>query len=164
MASTLYYGSRAKAAIGLAGCVAFVVLGYWLTGLPSIKAIAVGWLSLVFFGAISPFWLSAIFRPNRLIIDNNGFSVRQPLLGTRSYRWSDIAMIFVDKRTMANLVVWQLRNRPAKLAKLKATMGQPNDYDGYLPAGWRVPATEIAAQMEQAHSKFLHGQRTGNGG
>jgi hypothetical protein len=143
-----YYGSRTKAAVGLSCCIAFVALGIWLIGQPSIKAFVGGWLSIAFFGSISPLWMAAIFRPNRLTITDEGFSVHQPLLKTRTYCWSDIAEIFVDRQTAAELVVWTLKERPRALATVKATMGQPNTYDGYLPAGWQAPATEIAAEME----------------
>ena len=145
-----YYGSRTKASIGLSVCMAFAALGIWLIGQPSIKTFVAGWLTIIFFGAISPLWMAAVFRPNLLTITDEGFSVRQALLGTRTYRWSDIASVFVDRQSAADLVVWTLKDRPRTLASFKGWMGQSNTYDGYLPAGWQAPATEIAAEMQSA--------------
>jgi hypothetical protein len=145
-----YYGSRTKAALYLSCCFAFVAIGVWTIGQPSIKAFVGGWLTIGLFGAFSPLWMAAIFRPNRLTITDEGFSVHQTLVRTRTYCWSDIAAIFVHRRAAAELVVWTLKDRPRTLATIKATMGQPNTYDGYLPAGWQAPAIEIAAAMEHA--------------
>ena len=72
-----YYGSRTKASIGLSACIAFAALGIWLIGQPSIKTFVAGWLTIIFFGAISPLWMAAVFRPNLLTITDEGFSVRQ---------------------------------------------------------------------------------------
>ena len=146
-----FYGSRAKAAGGLFVCAAFVSLGFWLLPLTSAITYVGVWLGILFFGAISPLWMAAIVRPNRLEIVEDGFSVRQTLLGTRTYRWSDISAIFINRRSAAEVVVWTLIDRPRTLAKIKAALDQPNDYDGYLPAGWKASATEIAAEMQRAH-------------
>jgi hypothetical protein len=154
MPRTVYYGSRWKAAVGSVLCLAFIALGYWLIHFSTIKSIIAGWLAIIVFGAFFPLWVAAIFRPNRLSITNEGFSVRQVLFGTRKYYWMDVEQISVCGRYAANLVVWTYKVRPKKLAKFKAVIGQPNDYDGYLPAGWQISASDIAAEMNAARQNF----------
>lgn len=113
-----------------------------------------GSIAIIFFGALFPLWPAAIGRPNRVEITNEGFSVRQVFFGTKTYFWNDIEQIGVPGRGVSKLVCWTYKVRPQKLAFFEAIMGRSNNYDGYLPAGWRVSANEVAEEMHAASADF----------
>ena len=88
-----------RLALGLAGCLVFVLLGFWLAGLLGDArdpgSLWIGWLSILFFGACGVAILVRMRdRRDQIVVDRNGILWRQ---------WSDTiipwaAITAIDRR------------------------------------------------------------------
>jgi len=154
-AARTHYGSRWKAGVFFLVCLAFVGVGWWLVRLGTIRTEVIGWLSIGVFGAFALLWLIAIIVPNKLTIHPDGFSVKQWFLPDKPYKFDDIAALGVSRRQRIPMVVWTYKNRSEVLGSVKAALGQPNDYDAYLPVGWQVSSERIAQQITLARQLYV---------
>jgi hypothetical protein len=151
---TEYRGSRWKAALGLALCAGFVLLGRWLSlDTSSFRSMFAGWLSIVVFGPMLALWLGAVITPMRLTVSADGFTFKQPFLPTKHYQWDRIDNLWAEQLRLSSIVVWTYKVRPKGLARVKSLIGQPNHYDAYLPFGWTVSAEDIARDLSDARSE-----------
>jgi hypothetical protein len=149
---TVFIASRWKAAMLTLASLSFVATGAFLIHQPSVKAIAAGWLAILFFGACSVLWVGAIAVPTRLTIITDGFSVKQLLLPEKKYSWEKIDRLWALPRRIAPMVVWTYKERPKLLGSAKAVVGQPNTYDSGLSPVWRISAVELAATLNASRA------------
>ena len=152
-ATTLYQGSRRKAAVAALCGVGFLLVGWYLLNVERpIRHSAeyyhvIGWGTIVLFGAFLLPTMVWLLRPPSVSIDGTGFAVRQPW-GARRYWWADIDDVWAHYHGSRSWVVWTLkerRNRPWWRLMRK--------YDGILSGHWDCSAEEIAWEMNAARDR-----------
>lgn len=154
-ATTLYQGSRRKAAVAALCGVGFLLVGWYLLNVERpIRHSAeyyhvIGWGTIVLFGAFLLPTMVWLLRPPSVSIDGTGFVVRQ-LWGARRYWWADIDDVWAHYHGSRSWVVWTLkerRNRPWWRLMRK--------YDGILSGHWDCSAEEIAWEMNAARDRLI---------
>jgi len=146
--------ARWKAALGVLGSIAFVWMGWVLingTGTalhPAVLQHLTGWTSIVFFGICFLSWLIALFVPDRLVLESDGFSLRRGWRGTKHYRWDEIDRITVLRQMGGARVVWT--NNEQSRAITRAKLG----YDGSLPGGLNMPPIRLAEELLSAKERY----------
>lgn len=147
-----YFASRWKSGLSALGCVAFVLMGWWLTeqiGTSRYSAPvqhAVGWLTIIGFGALFPFWLASTVTPDRLWIGKDCFRVKLALRREKRYLWKDIDRVWVSKSLGSSWVVWNYKPGVKKKHVLTFGFG----YDAALPGHFQVPATKLETELNAA--------------
>ncbi len=140
--------SPLKATLGLAGCIAFVAMGWWLQDEPEVKSKLIGWAAIVTFAAFTPSWLAAVFRPATLSVSRSGLAYHSALR-SRTFAWSEIQEI--EKRKIRGTTIVQLLlNEPHS----------PLDFLGlgrgkfHLGTAWTISQIELADRLLAARARF----------
>lgn len=147
-------GSRRKAAFVTLGGLAFMVGGWLLTtgtGTPRTSPLIqhfIGWMTIIFAVPMSIAWLVSFCVPARLWIDRDGFSFQTFWRKRVHHRWEEIDRVWVLYQRGSSLVVWTTK-RPTRGIN-KTFFG----CDGWLPAGWTLPAEEIEGELNVAKERF----------
>jgi hypothetical protein len=147
-------GSVWKNALYLASSLIFVVGG--LAMLREPDSVGTGWLCLIFFGLGALVFLLLLIRPQRLLLDSQGFTLCGGLVRSpRLVRWRDIEPLFVYRLPRAGKMVG-FNYRPGvgpdtAMARIARRLGA----DGALPKGWPMSPDALADHLNAVRANAL---------
>lgn len=95
---------------------------------------------MAIFAVLSVLWLPSIFIPNRVEIDEEGFTLKTFWKGKKRHQWNDIEQIWITRPFWAEQhVAWRYKKNDGSLKR------RLYDRDHTLPSNtmWSVPNEEI---------------------
>jgi hypothetical protein len=136
--------SRWKILVYLLGCLTFLFLSWGLfQDTPRGDAWKL-WPGVIFFGFGSLALLVLLLRPQRLVLDETGFSLEGGLVvSPRKVRWSDVDKFYVWG---GNSVGYKYRPDATNVPKI-VKVNRAFDADGTLPRAWPVAPDELVAEL-----------------
>lgn len=148
--------SRAKALLGVAGCVAFVALGWWMKDEPGLKPQVAAWLCIPVFGVSAVVWLAALVRPAKLSVTRSGVAFRSAFRA-RTLSWSEIAGVETRKLKASTFVYLRFAD-PQSSQHWSDKVGRLFDWSGpgmfLLGTAWAIPQQELADRLMAARESF----------
>ena len=147
--------SRWKTSIYLAGSLAFVAIAAWLLQQPRDGAWKLQ-LGLIFFGACSVAFVWMLIRPQRLLLDDEGFTLTGGFLRAPTrIRWAEVEEFFVHRLPRGGEMIGYTfvpgESARSMLAKLNRRLGA----DACLPKGWPVPAERMVDELNARRLRAL---------
>lgn len=127
----------------LAICIAFVVVGFLMSG----KEPVMGYLCVGLFGLGIPVFLAQLL-PGRsyLELTKNGFTVASPFRRT-TIKWQDVAGFAVATISRNQMVGWRFSKAYAGQATSRKLSGALTGVEGVLPDTYGMKAEELAGLM-----------------
>ncbi len=139
--------ARWKLALGLAGSLAFVTLGVWLIDKAKDDERLMPWLCILFFGFCAAAFLAQLLKPQRLVLDADGFQVEGGLKPGRKVAWGEVEAFFAWKLPKGGtMVAWRLREKPQHAPV--GNFGRGPGVDGVLPRTLTLGTKALLAEME----------------
>ena len=158
-------GTSGRAALLLAACVVFVVLG----GLAIVKgeadSVSAGIPAVLIFGLGVAIAIAQIVRPAILTITPDGVRVRT-LLRTWAVRWDEVTEFFVLKAratqksigtSTADMAAFNRIDPP----RASIFMNRAREADGAFGPGWPLSAAQMTALLNAARARSLAGPQPG---
>lgn len=140
--------ARWKLALGLAGSLAFVAVGVWLIDKAQADDRMMPWLCILFFGFCAAAFALQLLRPQRLVLDADGFQVEGGLKTGRKVAWSDVEAFFRWTLPRGGAMVgYRLRRQPRPQIATRG-FGQGPGVDGVLPKTLTLGVNALIAEME----------------
>lgn len=148
------HGSYWKNGLYLAISLVFVVGG--LAMLRDPEAVGAAWLCLIFFGLGAVVFLWMLVRPQRLILDSQGFTlcgglVRSPKL----VRWRDVEPFFVYRLPRAGKMIGYNYRPGAGPDSMLARINRRLGADCALPKGWPMSPEAMVEQLNACRARAL---------
>lgn len=168
------YPRRDRLVLFLVGALVFVAAGAWMLASGWARAepfkLAVGVVTIVFFGACAAFALMRLVKPRPLLVlDRNGFHDFGSALASGTLAWTDIEAI--DLRAMGRqrmISVWphDVEALLERLPKWKAMAARANMKLGFAPINlpgslMSLPVEDVLAIMQTLHEAATGGARRG---
>jgi hypothetical protein len=148
-------GARWKAALYLIASLAFAVGGALMLNDPD-ESRAAAMLCLMVFGIGAVVFLVLLLRPQRLVLNSEGFEVSGGLVGTpKLVRWRDIEPLFVYRLPRAGKMIGY-NFRPG--VKPESTMGRIArrfGADAALPKGWPMSPDAMVEHLNAVRAQAL---------
>ncbi|NBC35570.1 hypothetical protein GTZ99_03255 [Novosphingobium sp. FSY-8] len=150
-------GAYLKYLVYALGCTLFVALGVHLLNEPSLHPSdrMLAWACVLMFGTATAVFTTLLARPQRLVLDQDGFTISGGLTNTViSARWAEIDRIYVWQPPSGGGFIAYALVRPTGEGKSRQTHGA-------LPGGWPIKLEEMAALM-RAYLDAHHGRAMGS--
>lgn len=155
MGATEISGSRWKTVLYLGGNLAFVVSALFLLQHPDRDAWKLQ-LCVGFFGLCAVVFVWMLIRPQRLLLDDEGFTllggfVRSP----KKVHWRDIDEFFVYRLARGGKMIGFSYKAGAREVSPMVRFARSFGAEGALPKGWARSPEEMVAELETYRLRAL---------
>jgi hypothetical protein len=148
-------GSRWKIALYLAVSLGFVAIGVLMLGDPE-EAAWKALLGLGFFGLCALIFLWLLIRPQRLLLDGQGFTIGGGLVRSpKLVRWRDIEPFFVYRLPKGGKMVGYNYRPGARSDGMLAQISRRLGADGALPKGWPMSPEALVDDLNAFRARAL---------
>jgi len=146
----VYPASRARALLLLAGCAAFVAVGFLI----SKQNLLVGWLSIVFFGLGIPIAILMLFsRGMYLRLTADGFEMAS-LFNKTVIRWGDVDGFRIGRVRSVKMIAIIYRPDYKDQKMLRRVNSSLAGMEGAIPNIYAVPLDTLLAKLNEWHTQF----------
>ncbi|MFT4251640.1 MAG: STM3941 family protein [Caulobacter sp.] len=141
--------ARWKLALGLAGSLAFTAVGVWLIGDAKSDESLMPWLCMLFFGFCALAFLLQLLRPQRLVLDADGFQVEGGVKPGKKVAWGEVEAFFAWRLPKGGtMAAWRLREEARPRTAPVGNFGRGPGVDGVLPRTLALGTKALLAEME----------------
>lgn len=167
MVETEYSVARWKIALYLAGSLAFVAIALFFLQHPNeMRHPDEGaWkmqLGLGFFGLCSVVFVGLLIRPQRLLLDRQGFTLVGGLIRSpKTVAWRDIEPFFVYRLPRGGKMIGYNYREGVREDTAMRRLGRALAADGVLPKGWPMSPEKMVAELNGYRERALGGGSTG---
>ncbi|WP_293400401.1 hypothetical protein [Phenylobacterium sp.] len=152
--------SRLKSAFYLAGSLVFVAIGLFLPrdDDPGSWKLNVG---VVFFGLCSTIFTWLLIRPQRLSLDEEGFTLSGGLVRTpKKVRWKDVDEFFVYRLPRGGKLIGYNYRPNSGEASPMTKFNRQFGADAALPKGWATPPETMANKLNTYRRQALESKES----
>jgi hypothetical protein len=163
MDATTMTTSRRKVALYLAGSLTFAGVAAWAlqhseSGAWKLQA------AIAFFGLCALVFAWRLVRPQRLLLDREGFTLLGGLARSpRKVAWRDLDGFFVYRLSRGTKMIGYNYRPGAREVPRLARFSRPFGADGALPMGWKQSPEAMVAQLNAYRAGALAESTGGNG-
>jgi hypothetical protein len=153
--ATEFSVSRWKIALYLGGSLAFVAIALFFLQHPDRDAWKMQ-LGLGFFGLCSVVFVGLLIRPQRLLLDRQGFTlvggfIRSP----KNIPWRDVDAFFVYRLPRGGKIIGYNYRPGVREVSALARVGRALGADGALPKGWALSPEKMVAELNAYREQAL---------
>jgi hypothetical protein len=149
-----FTASRAKAALIVLACIAFVAMGYFIR----IEKPLYGWAAMIFFGLGIPVGLVLLFSPKSsyLRLDQDGFEIGSFAKKTR-IKWTDVAGFELGAIRGAKMIaiIYAPHYEGQKIGR--AVAENLSGMEGAIANNYNAPLDEVLKTLNEWRTRY--GQR-----
>ena len=150
--------SRLKYALYLAGSLAFVAIGLLLPRHEDPEAWKLD-AGVVFFGLCSTIFIWLLIRPQRLTLDEEGFTLSGGLVRTpKKVRWRDVDEFFVYRLPKGGKLIGYNYRLNSCAASPMTKFNRQFGADAALPKGWAIPPEIMADELNTYRRQALESE------
>ena len=147
--------SRSKIVLYLATSLTFVAAVLWLLQQPHRDAWKLE-LALGFFALCTLVFVGLLIRPQKLLLDQDGFTIVDGLVRTpKKTRWQDIDEFFVYRLPRGTKMIGFNYRPGARAASPMVRFNRRFGAEGALPAGWAQSPEQMIADLNQYRLQAL---------
>lgn len=161
MGETEFSVSRGKIALYLCGSLAFVATALLFLQHPDQDAWKLQ-LCLGFFGLCSVVFVWLLIRPQRLLLDSQGFTLAGGFIRSpKKIPWREVDAFFVYRLPRGGKMIGYNYLLGARKDSALARVGRAFGADGALPKGWTLSPEKMVAELNAYRQ---HALGAGGGG